>query len=80
MTDISKLTKKQLLGLIEEYEEEKFINFKIEFGLPWSTEEEWIDFIKSIISKNKLLEKDNQAWVAIHAHHRMANQDTNTFS
>ena len=80
MTDISKQTKKQLLETLEVYEEEKFDNFKIEFGLPYQTEEDWILFIKSLITKNKLLEKDNQAWAAINAHHTARMKDTNTFS
>tara|TARA_R100001369_G_C3206408_1_gene146967 strand:+ start:33 stop:257 length:225 start_codon:yes stop_codon:yes gene_type:complete len=55
MTDISKLTKKQLLEFIIKQEELKFDDFKAEFGMPYNTDEEWIDFIKSLQETNKLL-------------------------
>ncbi len=51
MADITKLTKAQLIGVIEESEENKFELFKTEFGLTYNTDEEWIDFIKSLQSK-----------------------------
>ena len=80
MTDISKLTKKQLLETLEVYEEEKFDNFKTEFGFPYQTDEDWILFIKSLITRIKLLEKDYQALSAINEHHRRNRADTNNFS
>tara|TARA_R110000772_G_scaffold12222_1_gene37509 strand:+ start:69 stop:293 length:225 start_codon:yes stop_codon:yes gene_type:complete len=51
MADITKLTKAQLIAIIEESEENKFESFKSELGLPYQTDEEWIDFIKSLQSK-----------------------------
>lgn len=48
MTDISKLTKAQLINIIEESEDNKFESFKTELGLPYDTDDDWIDFIKSL--------------------------------
>lgn len=48
MTDITKLTKAQLINIIQESEENKFEHFKTELGLPYNTDDEWIDFIKSL--------------------------------
>ena len=46
MSDLSKLTKAQLIEVIQQTEENKFDNFKEELGLPYETEEEWIEYIK----------------------------------
>lgn len=51
MTDISKLTKKQLLEVIEGFEENRWDDFKEEFGVTYNTSDEWIDFFKSIRDK-----------------------------
>ena len=55
MTDYTKLTKAQLIiqlqekdGIIEEIEDNKFNNFKEAFGLPFHTDEEWINFFKEL--------------------------------
>lgn len=62
MPDITKLTKAQLIDIIEQSEENKYDNFKVEFGLTYSTDKEWIDHFKSITDnrdewyKNKLKE------------------------
>ena len=48
MTDITKLSKKQLLDILEGYEENKWDDFKEAFGVTYNTDEEWIDFFKSI--------------------------------
>jgi len=48
MSDLTKLTKAQLIGVIQEQEENKFDNFKEAFGVTYNTDEEWIDFFKSI--------------------------------
>jgi hypothetical protein len=60
MTDISKLTKKQLLEVIIKQEELKFDDFKAEFGMPYNTDEEWIDFIKSLQETIKLLREEKK--------------------
>ena len=55
---LTKLTKAQLIDLIEENEENKFDNFKTIFGLPYQTEDDWIDYIKSIQDTNAKLLND----------------------
>lgn len=52
MPDISKLTKAQLIDIIQQQEENKFSVLKEELGLPYQTDEEWIEFIKGLIDKN----------------------------
>ena len=49
---LTKLTKSQLIDLIEEYEENKFDNFKTVFGLPYQTEDDWMDYIKNLQDTN----------------------------
>jgi hypothetical protein len=58
MANITKLTKAQLIGVIEESGENKFASFKTELGLPYNTDEDWIDFIKSL---QKQLEEYKEA-------------------
>jgi hypothetical protein len=52
MSDLSKLTKAQLIEIIQKQEENKFDNFKEELGLPYDDEEEWIEYIKKIQTLN----------------------------
>ena len=52
MSDLTKLTKAQLIDFIQSQEENKFDNFKEELGLPYNTDEEWIEYIKKIQSYN----------------------------
>ena len=52
MSDLYKLTKAQLIEVIQQTEENKFDNFKEELGLPYETEEEWIEYIKKIQTLN----------------------------
>ena len=49
---ITKLTKTQLFDLIEHLEEDKYSVLKIEFGLPYETDEEWIEYIKKLQTQN----------------------------
>lgn len=58
MTDITKLTKKQLLDILEGYEENKWDDFKEAFGVTYNTDEEWIDFFKSIQESRAVLQKE----------------------
>lgn len=51
MPELSKLTKAQLIDLIQQQEEEKFAVLKEELGLPYDTDEEWIEYIQSKSSK-----------------------------
>tara|TARA_R100001086_G_C11826695_1_gene255535 strand:- start:698 stop:913 length:216 start_codon:yes stop_codon:yes gene_type:complete len=53
MSDLSKLTKAQLISVIEESEENKFDNFKEAFGMTYNTDEEWIEFFKNYIEVKK---------------------------
>ena len=57
MSDLTKLTKAQLISVIEEQEENKFDNFKEAFGVSYNTDEEWIDFFKSIQESSSKLEE-----------------------
>jgi len=52
MSDLTKLTKAQLIEIIQKQEENKFDNFKEELGLPYDSEEEWIEYIKKIQNLN----------------------------
>jgi len=49
---ISKLTKAQLFDLIDHLEEDKYSVLKIELGLPYHTDEEWIEYIKKLQTQN----------------------------
>ena len=59
MPDLSKLTKAQLIDIIQQQEENKFDELKEAFGLPYQTDEEWIDYIKRTQDRiNKFIEKE----------------------
>tara|TARA_R110000824_G_scaffold1824_2_gene9063 strand:- start:171 stop:392 length:222 start_codon:yes stop_codon:yes gene_type:complete len=47
MPELSKLTKAQLINIIQQQEEEKYAVLKEELGLPYNTDEEWVTYIKS---------------------------------
>lgn len=47
MPELSKLTKAQLIAIIQQQEEEKYAVLKEELGLPYDTDEEWVEYIKS---------------------------------
>ena len=47
---LSKLTKSQLIDIIQQQEENKFAVLNEELGLPYQTDEEWIDYIKNLQS------------------------------
>ena len=48
MPDLTKLTKAQLIDIIQKQEEEKFAVLKEETGLPYDTDEEWIGYINNL--------------------------------
>ena len=48
MPDLTKLTKAQLIDIIQKQEEEKFAVLKEETGLPYDTDEEWISYINNL--------------------------------
>ena len=60
MSDIAKLTKAQLINIIEESEENKFGYFKSELGLPYHTEDDWIDYIKSLQKQIQEYQKEEK--------------------
>tara|TARA_R110000796_G_scaffold72151_3_gene163420 strand:+ start:2077 stop:2298 length:222 start_codon:yes stop_codon:yes gene_type:complete len=62
MSDLTKLTKAQLISVIEEQEENKWDNFKEEFGMTFTTDEEWIDFFMKI--KDHAVDIAKQEWMA----------------
>ena len=55
MTDLSKLTKAQLIDVIQQQEEDKYSVLKEETGLPYHTDEEWIEYIKSLKEEGERL-------------------------
>ena len=58
MPNLMKMTKKQLVEIIECGQDTQFDEFKEEFGLPYHTADEWIDFIKSLQELNTERLKD----------------------
>lgn len=52
MSDLTKLTKAQLITLIQEKEEYNFENFKEQLNLDYETEQDWIDYIKKLQNLN----------------------------
>ena len=52
MIDLSKLTKAQLIELIQNNDDTKFDDFKEELNLDYDTDEEWINYIKDLQTKN----------------------------
>ena len=50
MPALEKLTKAQLLDIIQQQEENKDAVLKEELGLPYNTDEEWVDYIKKLQS------------------------------
>tara|TARA_R100000654_G_scaffold36400_1_gene62055 strand:- start:6235 stop:6456 length:222 start_codon:yes stop_codon:yes gene_type:complete len=48
MPELSKLTKAQLIDIIQQQEEEKYAVLKEELGVPYDTDEEWVEYIKSL--------------------------------
>ena len=52
MPELTKLTKAQLIDIIQQQEENKFDELKEALGLPYQTDEEWIEFINRLINKN----------------------------
>ena len=55
MTELSKLTKAQLIDFIQQQEEDKYAVLKEETGLPYHTDEEWIEYIKSLKEEGERL-------------------------
>ena len=45
MTDLTKLKKAELIDHIQEIEENKYLQMKLATGMPYDTEDEWIDYV-----------------------------------
>ena len=52
MTNLTKLTKAQLIDLIQQQEEEKYSVLKEETGLPYDSDEEWVKYIQKLQDHN----------------------------
>ena len=48
MPSLEKFTKAQLIDLIQQQEEDKYAVLKEELGLPYHTDEEWVEYIKGL--------------------------------
>ena len=48
MPSLEKFTKAQLIDLIQQQEEDKYAVLKEELGLPYHTDEEWVEYIKNL--------------------------------
>tara|TARA_R110000751_G_C13436758_1_gene442341 strand:- start:113 stop:355 length:243 start_codon:yes stop_codon:yes gene_type:complete len=48
----TKLTKAQLIDKLQEVEETKYDLLKTETGMPFNTDEEWVDYIKRLQELN----------------------------
>jgi len=71
MSDLSKLTKAQLIAHVQEVEETKYDLLKTKTGMPYNDDQEWVDYIKKLQDLNaerltdcqnlmKLLEMEKQ--------------------
>ncbi|MAL77364.1 MAG: hypothetical protein CMM62_20575 [Rhodospirillaceae bacterium] len=49
---LMKLTKAKLIELIQEHEENKFDILKEETGMPYQTDEEWVEYIINLQTLN----------------------------
>ena len=69
----TKLTKAQLVDKLQEVEETKYDLLKTETGMPFQTDQEWVDYIKKLQDLNaerltdcqnlmKLLEAEKQSF------------------
>ena len=63
--NIAKMTKAQLIDYIEGLEETRFENFKLQLGLPYNDEPEWIAYIKKLQELNAERLKDVEELTAL---------------
>ena len=52
VSGITKLKKAELIDIIMKYEENKFNLLKEELGMPYTEDEDWIDYIKQLQEQN----------------------------
>tara|TARA_S200002703_G_scaffold158691_2_gene169752 strand:- start:1824 stop:2084 length:261 start_codon:yes stop_codon:yes gene_type:complete len=58
MSNLMKMTKKQLVDIIECGQDTQFDDFKEELGMPYNTGDEWIGYIKSLQEANREMNED----------------------
>ena len=58
MSNLMKMTKKQLVEIIECGQDTMFDDFKEELGMPFHTGDEWIGYIKSLQEANAEMRAD----------------------
>ena len=63
--NIAKMTKAQLIDYIEGLEDTRWENFKLQLGLPYDDEPEWIAYIKKIQDLNAERLKDVEELTAL---------------
>ena len=65
MTDIAKLKKAELIDYIQEIEENKYLQMKLATGMPYDTEEEWIEYVKRLQDLNAERLNDCEKLIAL---------------
>ena len=63
--NIAKMTKAQLIEYIEGLEDTRWENFKLQLGLPYDDEPEWIEYIKKLQDLNSERLKDVEELTAL---------------
>ena len=63
--NIAKMTKAQLIEYIEGLEDTRWENFKLQLGLPYNDEPEWIAYIKKLQELNAERLKDVEELTAL---------------
>ena len=63
--NIAKMTKAQLIDYIEGLEDTRWENFKLQLGLPYDDEPEWINYIKKLQDLNAERLKDVEELTAL---------------
>eukprot|EP01044_Picomonas_judraskeda_P006584 COSAG03_NODE_663_length_6389_cov_11.967727_6_plen_79_part_00 len=70
MSDLTKLTKAQLINLIQEKKDFNFDKFKEQLNLEYETEQEYIDYIKKIQDLNAERLNDLETLISITNNYR----------
>ena len=65
MSDIAKLKKAELIDYIQEIEENKYLQMKLATGMPYDTEEEWIEYVKRLQDLNAERLNDCEKLIAL---------------
>jgi hypothetical protein len=70
MSDLTKLTKAQLINLLQEKKDFNFDKFKEQLNLEYETEQEYIDYIKKIQDLNAERLNDLEKLISITNNYR----------